>query len=128
MPLALFVLGFAAALVVVRDAPEPTAANGVGAVGALETIDAAAVREFLAAVSAGDFPAMRELGGRVFVKGRRVGDRAAFAEYGTNSVPPYTVYALHADNAPDAVRRVLLTLDAEGRVESFLAEEMKLAE
>ena len=121
LPAALFVLGFAAALVVMRQPPESPSTGGADAVRAAE------LREFLSAVADGDFPAMRELGGRLFVKGRTVEDAGkAFAEYETNSVPPYTVYAFYTDNAPDAARRVLLTLDSGGGVESFLAEEMTI--
>ncbi|MDR1745645.1 MAG: hypothetical protein LBS30_07830 [Planctomycetota bacterium] len=123
LPAALFVLGFAVAFAIMRSPPETPAAGGADA------LQTAELREFLRAVSGGDFPAMKELGERLFVKGRKIEDAGkAFAGYETNSVPPYTVYALHAENAPDAARRVLLTLDGDGRVESFLAEEMTVVQ
>lgn len=101
----------------------PTAPETAGA----ESVNAADVREFMQAVSRRDFAAMERLGEKAFVKGRAVENvDDVLAGYETNSFPPYTVYALFTDNTADATRRVLLTLDADNRVESFMAEEMAI--
>ncbi len=87
------------------------------------------VARFLVAVAAGDFDAMRDIGGRTFWKGVVIPDHAErFGGYATNSLPPYTVYAFYVELGETRGRRVMLTVDADGVVDSFMAEEMKIVE
>lgn len=128
-----FALGFAAAVVLVRPSsaeaptqPEATAtaARETGPESVLRTED---VRDFFKAVTGRDFAAMAAVGERTFVRGARVENAdKLLSGYETNSFPPFTVYALYVENMPEKTRRVLLTLDKEDRVESFLAEEMTI--
>ncbi len=91
----------------------------------VETIREADLNELLAAVESGDYHDIKRLGEAMLTPGTRVADgERMFAPYAVNSLPPYSVYALYTYNDPDRTRRVLLTLGDDGRVESFLAEEM----
>lgn len=124
-----FALGFAAALAFVRphSAGAPGRPPEAAAAAGPEAPRTGEQREFFQAVAKGDFVAMAALGERAFVRGGSVENAAAvLAGYETNSFPPFTVYALYVENAPDKTRRVLLTLDKDGKVESFLAEEMSI--
>ena len=70
---------------------------------------------------------MRLLGCAACKPGAAIPDHARrFADYETNSVPPYAVYAFFIENTPDRTRRVLLTVDQGGAIDSFMAEEMKV--
>ncbi len=110
------------------EAPEATADSPPSGGGRpVKTIgaDSPGMREFLAAVKAGDFEAMRKLGGELFPKGAAVPDaRRLFPGYEANNIPPYRVFAFLSDQGREQARRVMLTLDGENRVESFMAEEM----
>ncbi|MCC8165444.1 MAG: hypothetical protein LIQ31_04695 [Planctomycetes bacterium] len=87
------------------------------------------VAQFLGAVEAGDYGAMRDIGGRTFRKGVIITNHAErFGDYATNSLPPYAVYAFYIDLNVASGRRVMLTVDADGVVDSFMAEEMKIVE
>ncbi|MCD7898285.1 MAG: hypothetical protein LUG50_16715 [Planctomycetaceae bacterium] len=87
------------------------------------------VARFLEAVKAEDYDAMRDVGGRTFRKGVVVADHAEwFGDYATTSHPPYAVYAFYVELAETRGRRVMLTVDADGVVDSFMAEEMKIVE
>lgn len=89
------------------------------------TVNRSALADFLDAAKRKDYEAMGKKGDEVFRKGVLVPDSGElFKDYAANSYPPYTVYAFYSEGSDDRVRRVLLTLDAEERVESFLAEEM----
>lgn len=82
---------------------------------------------FMRAVTTESFAAAARHGEQLFQTGRKLAvpeDR--LAPYLTTSFPPNRVYVLHVENASDAVRRVLLTLDGDNRVVSFLAEEMRV--
>lgn len=131
--IAVFVLGFAFAALLFRgasgggsvlEAAKAEAAARAKRAGAITTEE---LEPFFQAVAKGDFSAMAKLGEKVFLSGRTV-DAAekTLAGYETNSFPPYTVYAFYVANTPDKTRRVLLTLDGDNRVESFLAEEMSV--
>lgn len=123
-----FALGFAAAVVLIRP-PAAGAAAPSPAAGAIPAtvIRADGLGSFFQAVKRGDFAAMAELGERAFVRGSRVENAGAvLSGYETNSFPPFTVYALFVENTTDKTRRVLLTLDKDDKVESFLAEEMSI--
>ncbi len=118
-----FVLGFALAAflfsLTTRDSGVLQAAQEV------TTITADELQEFFQAVEQGDFHAMSSLGKKLFIPGRKIEDaETTLAGYQTNSLPPYTVYAFFIANTRDKTRRVMLALDGEGRIESFLAEEM----
>lgn len=83
---------------------------------------------FMRAVDTGDFPAMEMLGEDLFQKGTRIPEsNKVFADFETTSYEPYMVYAFHSQTDAKKTRRVLLTMDAEDQVVSFLAEEMKVA-
>ncbi len=87
------------------------------------------VARFLDAATAGDYDAMRDIGNRTFRKGVVIADHAErFDGYATNSLPPYTVYAFYVELGETRGRRVMLTVDADGVVDSFMAEEMKIVE
>ncbi|MCD8349415.1 MAG: hypothetical protein LUC93_02220 [Planctomycetaceae bacterium] len=91
----------------------------------VETLREADLNELLAAVESGDYHDIKRLGEAMLKPGTRVAEgERMFAPYAVNSLPPYSVYALYTYNDPDRTRRVLLTLGDDGRVESFLAEEM----
>ena len=125
---ALFLAGFAAAfslalwLLPQRGAPDASVA----------AMDSRTIRPddllgFFQAVARKDFPAMAKSGERVFVQGDKIENAGkTLAGYETNSFPPHTVYAFFSENLPDKTRRVLLTLDGDDRVTSFMAEEMSV--
>ena len=129
--IALFGAGFILAFVIawfIFAKPEPIpAAPAVAAAQATGVLTSDDMRGFFDSVKRRDFAAMRDLGGDLFKEGVRIADSATvFAGYETNSFPPLVVYALHVGDEGDKTRRVLLTLDADGRVASFLAEEMTI--
>lgn len=102
--------------------PAPAAAKPAG-------VDRNAVARFLEAAKRGDYAEMAKTGDRVFPRGAKVAKSGElFKEYEANSFPPYTVYAFYSEGSDERVRRVLLTLDGEERVESFLAEEMAVVQ
>ncbi len=125
-----FILAFALAWALFRrDEPPPPAAAPEAAKAAppaptLKREDTAA---FLQAVRTGDFAAMRDRGEALFVEGARIPDSAGmFADYATSSFPPHVVYSFYSGAADGKVQRVLLTMDGEDKVGSFLAEEMNI--
>ncbi|MDR1613647.1 MAG: hypothetical protein LBT97_12825 [Planctomycetota bacterium] len=88
-------------------------------------IRAADLRPFMAAVRAEDYPLMSKLGGELFTAGSKILDReTALSEFAVDSFPPHQVYAFYTALKDGTVYRVLLTLDREDRVASFLAEDM----
>lgn len=89
------------------------------------TLGEAEMKPFLDAARSGDFKAMAAAGGELFIKGDVIPDRESlFAEYAVDSFPPFQVYAFYTAAAGGYVYRVLLTLDENNKVESFMAEEM----
>ena len=82
---------------------------------------------FVQAVLRNDFFAMRDIGKNIF---RRGADARAIvgllAGREANSLPPYKVYVLHHGAMDGKISRVLLTLDDDDRVVSFVAEEMSV--
>ena len=69
--------------------------------------------------------ALITLGGELFPVGRAIANRTAVLEdYETTSYPPYQVYAFYSGIRDSVLRRVLLTVDENDKVVSFLAEEM----
>ena len=121
----LFLLGFAVAMVAGwwwfgknAAVPAQTAPDG-------PVLRGDELESFFQTVAEGDYSAIKERGEALFHPGARVAEaERLLAPYAVNSFPPYTVYALYTFNNPDLTRRVLLTLDEQDRVESFLAEEM----
>ncbi|MDR2391747.1 MAG: hypothetical protein LBE84_08735 [Planctomycetota bacterium] len=87
-------------------------------------VTAAEAEAFARAVGRGDFSAMRDIGKSIF---RRGADATAavgpLADHAASSLPPYRVYALHHEAMDGKILRVLLTLDDDDRVVSFVAEE-----
>ncbi len=118
-----FILGFALAAFLLHLTSGESGA--LRAARDVTTITPDELRDFFQAVEAGDFPAMASLGKKVFVHGRKIADaEKTLAGYQTNSLPPYTVYALYIAGTPEKTSRVMLALDQDDRIESFLAEEM----
>lgn len=116
-----FVLGvcaaFAVAWLLFRPPPPPPE----------RVLAAEELTGFFRAVEQNDYAAMSELGTELFREDTRIPDsKALFAEYETTSYPPNTVYAFYSGFGLGLTRRVLLTMDAEDRVVSFLAEEMEV--
>lgn len=94
-------------------------------VPAPDAVEQDGMTRFLKAAADGDFAVMQSEGRRIFTPGKAIPDSAALlAPYQVNSHPPYLVYAFLTENTEKATRRVLLTMDGQDRVESFLAEEM----
>ncbi|MDR0363395.1 MAG: hypothetical protein LBJ46_12050 [Planctomycetota bacterium] len=92
-------------------------------------IAVAELAPFLEAARAGDYPRMAELGSALFTEGSRIlGRETALDGYAVDGFPPHRVYAFYAAHKDGAVYRVLLTLDAEDRVASFLAEDMPVVD
>lgn len=123
-----FGLGFLLALALARNIIRDETPRG-GSASILDEpprkLDETKLTNFLRAAEKGDYAAMETTGPDVFHKGVLIPDAATrFEPYAANSFPPFTVYAFYSAGSDDRVRRVLLTLDAENRVESFLAEEM----
>lgn len=121
-----FALGFAAALVIGRKTSQ-SGKEDASLVAPTQPglIDPAGLVAFLAAAKKGDYAVMEKSGSALFAKGAQIPNAPEqFKEYEANSFPPYTVYAFYSQGSSERVRRVLLTLDENNRVESFLAEEM----
>lgn len=119
---ACFAVGFALAMTLGRKSPVPESAAQPTAPLPVDQKDLA---DFLVAAERSDYQAMKQQGDKIFQKGRPVPDaEKIFHDYAANSFPPFTVYAFLSEGDDNRVRRVLLTLDADKRVESFLAEEM----
>lgn len=90
-----------------------------------KVIGEAEVKEFLDAVEAEDFAAMTRIGTGLFKKGDKIPDRARlFGDHAVESFPPFQVYAFMTHASDKEIRRVLLTIDENDLVESFMAEEM----
>ncbi len=139
-PAALLGLGVVMGVVIARLFFSPPAAavkgpgdSGLAAAGAATpaavgiSLDAETkgMNAFLAAVKQGDFPTLQRLGRDLFPKGAAVREpEKLFAGFEANNIPPYRVFAFLSDQGMEKARRVMLTLDGEGRVESFMAEEM----
>ncbi|MCC8190645.1 MAG: hypothetical protein LIP77_08430 [Planctomycetes bacterium] len=104
-----------------RPPASPTTAASTG------SVDEERLAAFLAAARQADYGRLRDLGEELFLPGVRIPDsRRRLEDYATNSFVPYSVYVLFTSIEPDRTRRVLLTLDEEERVVSFLAEEMAI--
>jgi hypothetical protein len=103
-------------------APPPAPVESAPAVGRL--LGEGEIESFLSLVRTADFQAIAQAGQELFHPGDRVASNAQFAFYEVGSYPPYQVYAFFTTATPEWVRRILLTLDEGGRVESFMAEEM----
>ncbi|MDR1534720.1 MAG: hypothetical protein LBU64_06415 [Planctomycetota bacterium] len=130
-----FLAGFVLALALARalwlppPSPEGREGSGPGPEAAAGGISPAEREEFVQAVFRGDFPAMRNLGTRLFPSGADAGGAAtALAEFETNGLPPNRVYSLCSRVERGKSFLVMLTLDPENRVVSFLAEESALVE
>ena len=128
-----FAAGFAAALAiaVLFMRPGATPSRPVKEVvadpGAGVTLGEAELAEFFQAAESSDFEAMDRLGRELFKAGATVADRERLlAEYETTSYPPHTVYAFSTEIRDDAIHRVLLTLDDNDKVVSFLSEKMEI--
>lgn len=122
-----FALGFALALIVAKNLyrNETVRNDFVAGEETPRDLDEAALTAFLQAAEKGDYAAMEKTGPEVFQKGVWIPDAAArFDQYAANSYPPYTVYAFYSAGSDELIRRVLLTLNEDDRVESFMAEEM----
>lgn len=129
MPVLIFCAGFIAAflvaLVVLGRGDDDS--MRIPAAVTQRDLAAADMDGFFDAASRGDFAAMSGIGRTLFTPGRKIPDaERVFAGYETSSYPPHTVYAFFTESAEDKVRRVLLTLDENDRVESFMAEEMSI--
>lgn len=135
---AVFVLAFAAAFLLAwiwlrREPPLPPAPVPPPSVATpappARTLGRADLKDFFQAAADGDFAALRDRGEKLFVAGTRVPDSAGlFSEYAANSYPPYAVYAFLTRVADGKSVRVLLTMDAEDRVVSFMAEETAIVQ
>lgn len=91
------------------------------------TLSAADMKDFLQAVENSDYARMSAIGTEIFAEGNIIPDsKTMFAEYETTSYPPHTVYAFYSMIGEDKTQRVLLTMDEENKVASFLAEEMAI--
>lgn len=94
-----------------------------------KVIGEAEVKEFLAAVEAEDFAAMTRIGSDLFKKGDKIPDRTRlFGDHAVESFPPFQVYAFMTHASNKEIRRVLLTIDENDQVESFMAEEMPVVQ
>lgn len=119
-----FLLGVAVAVLAGRFLSTPPPAQPVAVPS-----DPAAVARFLEAAERSDYALMAKTGEAAFPKGSVFPDaEKLFKDYASNSFPPYTVYAFYSEGSNERVRRVLLTLDGDKRVESFLAEEMNVVQ
>ena len=122
-----FILAFVLAWALFRreGAPSPAAEKADAApAGILKRED---LREFFRAVEAGDYAAARGRGEKLFTKGTGIpGSADIFAAYAVTSYPPNAVYAFLRQIAGDKTRRIMLTLDPEDKVISFMAEEMNI--
>ncbi len=106
-----------------KPAPAPASAKTSAPVSV--NADSPDMKAFQTAVKTGDFAALRTLGQKLFPKGALVRDPdRLFAGYEANNIAPYRVFAFLSEQSREQARRVMLTLDGEGRVESFMAEEM----
>ena len=103
--------------------PEPATARTEPAV----IIGADDVTPFLAAATAEKYSDMERLGARLFVAGAVIPDHATLFEgYAVNSYPSYQVYNFYSRTIEDRIFRVLLTVEDNGTIDSFLAEEMPI--
>lgn len=123
-----FVLAFGLAWLLFRRDPVPPP-SAEPAAPATRAVSADELGAFLRAVDDGDFEAMKRLGGEAFARGNLIAEgRDRLADYETSSYSPdHLVYALYHHSDPDRVYRVILTLNEEGRVVSFMAEDMAVA-
>ncbi len=126
-----FIAAFIIAWLVFRPGPQPARAvreieqDGQEASVPGKTIDAAGLGDFLKAAETGDYPAMAEIGGKLFVKGDTIPDhKRLLSSYAVDGFPPYQVYKFYSATTDTRIYRVLLTMDDNNTVESFMAEEM----
>ncbi len=120
-----FVCGFALAMVAAKYYFERERAAETPVVRTLSADDIAPV---LAAADAGDFAQLAALGRELFTPGTKIPDSAVlFDEYAVASFAPHQVYALMTQLGGEASRRVLLTMNEDDSVESFMAEETEIA-
>lgn len=106
----------------------PAAIGGGEPTAAAPTLTEADLKPFFEAVANGDFEEMDRLGGQLFQKDAHLPDsKTILAEYETNSFPPHLVYVFYSDTKDDTIYRVLLTMDENNRVASFMAEDMPIA-
>ena len=103
--------------------PDPAAVRTAPTV----VLAAADVAPFLSAVTAEDYSAMDRLGTQLFTSGAAIPDHAnLFDGYAVNSYPSYHVYNFYSQTTGEQIYRVLLTVEDNGAIESFLAEEMPI--
>lgn len=120
---AAFALAFAAAWLLLRTETPPVPPPAP--VPETRTLSPAELDGFLQAVADGDFAAMNRLGTQLFTAGTVVPDSAALlGEFETNTYSDVAVYALYSSIGESRTTRVLLTVDKDDKVVSFLAEEM----
>lgn len=120
-----FVAGFAIAFPVAWILFTPAAQTDAAGPARVDAISAGEMKEFLRAAESGDFAVMRDHGDGIFREGKTIPNAGSlFARFEANSFPPYSVYAFFTSSDPDMTRRVILTLDDQGKVVSFMAEEM----
>lgn len=125
VPALCFIVGFAAAFPVAWMIHAPSAPRVSAPTERAGMIARGEVEMFLQAVDVGDFAAMRDRGGEIFREGRKMADaKSIFSRFEANSIPPYAVYAFFTRSDPDMTRRIMLTLDGDDAVVSFMAEEM----
>ncbi len=122
-----FVLAFGLAWALFRQEGAPAPAAGQTAAAPARTLKPEDLKEFLQAVEAGDYIAVRDRGEKLFVEGTNIpGSAGLFSAYATNSYPPNAVYSFLSEIGGGTTRRVMLTIDQEDKVVSFMAEEMNI--
>ncbi len=120
-----FICGFVIAMAAAKAYFEnKTASNAPAA----RTLAASDIAPILAAADAAKYEELERLGEELFVPGTKIPDSAAlFGDYAVASFAPHHVYALMTQLGGEASRRVLLTMNEDDTVESFMAEETPIA-
>ncbi len=120
-----FVCGFALAMLAAKYYFERNAVQEAPVYRTLSKDDVAPV---LAAADAGDYAQLAALGQELFTPGTKIPDSAVlFDDYAVASFAPHQVYALLTELGGETSRRVLLTMNEDDSVESFMAEETEIA-
>lgn len=125
-PALIFGLGFVAAFFLARYIfmPDRPADDGVP-VG--RVVKADELRGMFQAADQGDFSALERIGAELFVPGNRIPDSKKLLEpYAVPSFPPHQVYAFLTRIGGAKSQRVLLTMDDNDAVVSFMAEETEI--
>jgi hypothetical protein len=93
----------------------------------IRVLTKAEVDGFLQAVADGDYETMNRVGNQLFAVGNKIPDsRELLDQFQTNTYSDVEVYALFSRIGEKKTTRVLLTVDKNDTVVSFLAEEMPL--